>query len=189
MKEIPTARGGNQTWATGSQDKHSTMSLYEPASSARSLSVKFVCRSSDPGLIITLGVKIFLPCDIWWPVYRSISIWSMHLRPPTFGANVIKRHSHKAKIYQPPEAGIEPGSLDFKVKKKAKIRNRYNQAPHPTQGKWQNTIKHHIQESHEVGPFPAFPAYYHRATMNRHENMTKTKQNNKNDPQKNGQSE
>ena len=47
----------------------------------------------------------------------------------------------------------------IKVRKKAKIRHRYNQVPHLTQETtWnsdKNTRKHHIQESEEVSPFPA----------------------------------
>ena len=74
----------------------------------------------------------------------------------------------------------------MKVRKKAKIRKQYNQAPHLTQYTTsesdKNTIKHHIQESQEVGPFPAED---HKAAMNRQENKTNTKNiNNKNDPQK-----
>ena len=64
----------------------------------------------------------------------------------------------------------------IKVRKKAKIRNRYNQAPHLTQDTTREsdkkTIKHHIQESQEVSPFPAGD---HKAAMNRHENKTNTK--------------
>ena len=45
----------------------------------------------------------------------------------------------------------------MKVRKKAKIRNRYNQVPHLTKGTvWENdknTRKHHIQESQAVSPF------------------------------------
>ena len=37
-------------------------------------------------------------------------------------------------------------------------------------GKWQNTIKHHMQESQEVSPFPAGD---HGATMNRREKNDK----------------
>ena len=59
-----------------------------------------------------------------------------------------------------------------KVRKKAKIRNRYNQAPHLTQDTtWEsnkNTIKHHIQERQEVSPCPGGD---HKAAMNRQENM------------------
>ena len=48
--------------------------------------------------------------------------------------------------------------LPNKVRKKAKIRNPYNQAPHLTQDTtWErnsNTIKHHIQEGQEVSPCP-----------------------------------
>ena len=46
----------------------------------------------------------------------------------------------------------------MKVRKKAKIRNQYNQVPHLTQDMvWENdkyTRKHHIQESQAVSPFP-----------------------------------
>ena len=60
--------------------------------------------------------------------------------------------------------------------KKVKIRNRYNQVPHPTQSTtWEsdeNTRKHHIQESQEVSLFPAGD---HRAAVNRQESMTNTK--------------
>ena len=45
----------------------------------------------------------------------------------------------------------------MKLRKKAKIRNRYNHAPHLTQDTtWEsdkNTKKHHIIESQEVSPF------------------------------------
>ena len=47
----------------------------------------------------------------------------------------------------------------FKVKRNAKVRNRYNQVTHLTlDTMWQSdkhTIKHNTQESQEVRPFPA----------------------------------
>ena len=50
-------------------------------------------------------------------------------------------------------------NISIKVRKRAKIRNRYNQAPQLTQdnnGESDNvTIRHHIQESQEVSPFQA----------------------------------
>ena len=50
------------------------------------------------------------------------------------------------------------------IGKKAKNRNRYNQVPHLTQDTtWQGdktTIKHHIQESQEVSPYPAGESWY-----------------------------
>ena len=53
---------------------------------------------------------------------------------------------------------VEMGTT-FKVRNKTKIRNRYNQIPHPTQDTiWENdknTRKHYIRESQEVSPFPA----------------------------------
>ena len=62
----------------------------------------------------------------------------------------------------------------MKQKKKAKIRNRYNQVlTHDTT--WEsdrNTIKHHIKESHDVSPFPTDD---HKAAMNRQDSMTDTK--------------
>ena len=73
----------------------------------------------------------------------------------------------------------------IEVRKKAKIRSRYNQEPHFTQDTtWQsdkNTRKHRIQKGQEVSPFPAGN---HKAAMNRHDRMTDTKQNNKKDLQK-----
>ena len=64
----------------------------------------------------------------------------------------------------------------FKVRKKAKIRNRYNQAPHLTQDTKResdkNTIKHHKQESQEISPFHAGDP---KAAMNRQENKANTK--------------
>ena len=54
-----------------------------------------------------------------------------------------------------------------KVRKRAKIRNRYNQVPHLTQDAiWESdkhTIRHHI-ESQEVSPFPAGD---YKASINR----------------------
>ena len=47
----------------------------------------------------------------------------------------------------------------LKVRKEAKIRNRYNQVIHLTEHTTlesdKNTIKHNIQESKEASPFPA----------------------------------
>ena len=55
----------------------------------------------------------------------------------------------------------------IKVRKKAKIRNRYNQAPHLTQdtnGKVTTSQLDIINESQEVSPFPAGD---HKALINR----------------------
>ena len=64
----------------------------------------------------------------------------------------------------------------FKIRKKAKIRNQYNQTPRLTQDTIcvcdKYTIKHHIQESQDVSPFPAGD---HKAAMNRQENRTNMK--------------
>ena len=57
----------------------------------------------------------------------------------------------------------------LKVQRKAKIRNRYNQAPLLTRNTiWEsdkNTRKHHTQESQEVSPFPAGA---HKAARDKH---------------------
>ena len=56
----------------------------------------------------------------------------------------------------------------LKVRKRAKIRNRYNQVPHLTQdtnGKVLNSQLDITKESQEVSPFPADD---HKATINRH---------------------
>ena len=72
----------------------------------------------------------------------------------------------------------------MKVRKKAKIRNSYNQIPHVTQDTiWEsdkNTRKHHMQENQEVSPFPAC---YHKAARNGQDSMTWNTKYNK-DPQK-----
>ena len=64
----------------------------------------------------------------------------------------------------------------YKVSKKVKTRNRYNQVPHLTQDTKResdkNTRKRHIQESQEISPFPAG---VHKTAMNRQESMTHTK--------------
>ena len=58
----------------------------------------------------------------------------------------------------------------MKVRKKVKIRDRYNQVAHLTQDNtWESdksTRKHHIQESQEVSPFPAGD---YKASTNRQE--------------------
>ena len=47
---------------------------------------------------------------------------------------------------------------------------KYTPDPGHHMGKWQNTKKHHIQESQEVSPFPAGD---HKAAMNRQININK----------------
>ena len=70
----------------------------------------------------------------------------------------------------------------IKVSKGAKIRNRYNHVPHPTQdtnGKVTNSQLDTTNESQEVSPFPAVD---HKAHINRHaqrrsKHMTEQKHN------------
>ena len=59
------------------------------------------------------------------------------------------------------------GTMNMKVSKGAKIRNRYNQVPHLTQdtnGKVINSQLDTTNESQEVSPFPAGD---HKAHINR----------------------
>ena len=67
-----------------------------------------------------------------------------------------------------------------KERKEAKIRNRYNQVPHPTQNTvWESdkyTAKRYIHESQEVSPFQAGD---HKAARHRQDNMKKTNKNKK----------
>ena len=64
----------------------------------------------------------------------------------------------------------------YAIKKKAKIRNRYNQVPNLTQDNtWEsdsNTKNHNIQESQEASPFLAGG---HKAAMDRQDSMNDTK--------------
>ena len=71
-----------------------------------------------------------------------------------------------------------------KVRKRAKIRNRYNHAPHPTKdtnGKVTTSKLDITNKSREVSPFPAGD---HKASTDVHESITKQDRNNINDPQK-----
>ena len=71
--------------------------------------------------------------------------------------------------------------LIMKVRKREKIRNRYNQVPHLTQdtnGKVTNSQLDITNENQEVSPFPAGD---HKASINAKQTQDRT---NMNDPQK-----
>ena len=74
----------------------------------------------------------------------------------------------------------------MQVRKRAKIRNRYNQAPHLTQdtnGKVTTSQIDITNESQEVSPFPAGDHKHQQTDV--HESITKQDRNNiLNDPQK-----
>ena len=73
-----------------------------------------------------------------------------------------------------------------KVRKRAKIRNRYNQAPHLTQdtnGKVTTSQLDITNESQEIIHFPVGDHTRHQQT-DVHESITKQDRNNINDPQK-----
>ena len=73
----------------------------------------------------------------------------------------------------------------IKVRKRAKIANRYIQSPHLTQdtnGKVTTSQLNITNESQEVSPFPAGDLRHQQAGV--HEIITKQDRNNINDPQK-----
>ena len=74
--------------------------------------------------------------------------------------------------------------LSLKVRKRAKIRNRYNQVPRLTQdtnGKVTTSQLDITNESQEVSPFPTGD---HKAAMNRRDSMRDITHKYTNDPQK-----
>ena len=87
-------------------------------------------------------------------------------------SNIFAKHKHHLSINE------------SEVRKKAKIRNRYNQVPRLTKDiVWEsnkNTRKHHTHESQEVSPFPSGDQ---KVAKNRHGSMAKTSTNIKKDPQ------
>ena len=71
--------------------------------------------------------------------------------------------------------GRDPCNFLIKVRKTARIRNRYNQVPHlPQDTKWEsNKITINItNKSQDVSPFPSGD---HKDTMSRRESMTNTR--------------
>ena len=72
----------------------------------------------------------------------------------------------------------------MEVRKRTKIRNQYNQAPHLTQdtnGKVTTSQLDIKKESQDVSPFPAGD---HKASTDMYESITKQDRNKINDPQK-----
>ena len=82
---------------------------------------------------------------------------------------------------------VNPILKQFKVRKRAKIRNQYNQAPHltkDTNGKVTTSQLDITNESQEVSQFPAGDHKASHQQTEVHENITKQIRNNINDPQK-----
>ena len=73
--------------------------------------------------------------------------------------------------------------INITISKGAKIRNRYNQVPHLTNGKVINSQLDTTNESQEVSPFPAgdHKAHINRRTQRHSKHKT---EKNKKDPQK-----
>ena len=63
----------------------------------------------------------------------------------------------------------------MKVKKVAKIRNRYNQIPHLTQDTTWESDKKQLNNSNESQEVSTFSAGDRKAAMNRRESMTNTR--------------
>ena len=74
----------------------------------------------------------------------------------------------------------------MKVRKRAKIRNRYNQAPHLTQDTNVKETTSQLDITNESQEVSLFPVGDHKASINRRARKHSKKQdrNNKNDPQK-----
>ena len=88
-----------------------------------------------------------------------------------FEVNITRKcHNHRS---QTSPWHHEEESPEHKVRKKAKIRNPYNQIPNLTQDTiWEsdkNTRKHHMHESQVVSPFPAGD---HKAARYRQDSLT-----------------
>ena len=79
---------------------------------------------------------------------------------------IARKHVLFAVFYRPPNSD-STFFLQLKVRKRAKIRNRYDQVPHLTQdtnGKVTTSQLEITNESQEVSPFPAGD---HKALTNR----------------------
>ena len=108
--------------------------------------------------------------------------WDVKLRQYKHGSNTtgdLSTYAYVNTLYQSRmNFRVSDPYLSFtkkrsiKVRKNAKIRNRYNQVPHLTQDTIEksdiNTRKHHIQENQEASPFPAGD---HNSARNRQDNM------------------
>ena len=108
-------------------------------------------------------------------MYVKTYVFVIHLYMHRFNIHILGVYCHKY--------------IDFsiKIRKGAKIRNRYNQVPHLTQdtnGKVTNSQLDTINESQVVSPFPAGD---HKAHINRRaQSLSKHKREKKHikDPQK-----
>ena len=66
----------------------------------------------------------------------------------------------------------EVTQIRVKVRKAAKIRNRYNQVPHLTQDTTWESDKTHLNTTHKSQEVSPFQAGDHKAAMDRRESMT-----------------
>ena len=75
------------------------------------------------------------------------------------------------------QKGLEPWGLEFhpkrvnqycKVRKRVKIRKRYNQVPHLTQDNNEKVTNSQLDITNESQEVSLFPAGDHKATINRH---------------------
>ena len=93
-----------------------------------------------------------------------------------YNKNFLIMHAfHSSRYLQSKWMLVFSHASMVKVRKVAKVRNRYNQVPHLTQDTtWEsdkNTIKYHKQEPRGQ----PFPAGDHKAAMNNRENIKNTR--------------
>ena len=144
--------------------------------------------------------------SIWWPTrskafFKSTNttpiIWPLSKACSQKSIMCIRAVSHEytalkpdlvfyVVIYTMKEVRETVMNMLLKVRKRAKIKNRHNQAPHltlDTNGKVTTSQWDITNESQKVSPYPAGDHTRHQQTEV-HESITKQDINNINDPQK-----
>ena len=107
-----------------------------------------------------------------WPLKTGFTVY--------FKQFLVRQHSNYTTVLRQTKstAPQKKGRRKTRqVRKRAKIRNQYNQAPHLTQDTKGKVTRHHKREPRGQ-PFPS------RQQTDVHESITKQDRNNINDPQK-----
>ena len=135
-------------------------------------------------LIICQNISGICMCSMLIPLSSVSNLFQNGKFPISayFGGHLCYHSNGKSQSNTRP---LHLGYFSHKSKKRAKIRNRYNQAPHLTQntnGKVTTLQLDITNKSQAVSPFPAGD---HKASINRRARKhNKNRQINKNDPQK-----
>ena len=102
--------------------------------------------------------------------YKSLALWARDL---IFFTTDLQTVNYYSTIH-----AIELIYFLIKVKKKAQIRNRYNQVPHLTR----DTIWESDKTHRNITVHSPFPAGDHKAARNRQDSIIKTNVTKQNDP-------